>query len=156
MDHDIVVIIVRILELRSGSVKTGENEAALQTKVLSIEAKIEEIAKRKPDEFDYNRALEETAGACPGAGQSTTANFQCNRPLHATNTSNDKANAKATARALMRSSLQNQCTMPTSKIQPAAKNRISKEIIRANIGNILWSNARWGGGRSGLLGKVRD
>jgi hypothetical protein len=32
---------------------------------------------------------------------------------------------------------QNQCAMPTSKMQPAARNRISKEIIRANIGNAL-------------------
>ena len=32
---------------------------------------------------------------------------------------------------------QNQCAMPTSKMQPAARSRISKEIIRANIGNVL-------------------
>jgi hypothetical protein len=29
----------------------------------------------------------------------------------------------------------------------------SKEIIRANIGNVLWSSARWGGGRSGASWK---
>jgi len=45
---------------------------------------------------------------------------------------------------------QNQCAMPTSKMQPAARNGISKDIIRANIGNVLWSNARWGGGRLGF------
>jgi hypothetical protein len=46
---------------------------------------------------------------------------------------------------------QNQSAMPTSKMQPAARNRISKEIIRANIGNVSWWSARWGGGRSGAF-----
>jgi hypothetical protein len=32
---------------------------------------------------------------------------------------------------------QNQCAMPTSKMQPATRNRNSKEIIRANIGNVI-------------------
>jgi hypothetical protein len=32
---------------------------------------------------------------------------------------------------------QNQCAMPTSKMQPAARYRISVEIIRANIGNVF-------------------
>src|SRR6516162_8383278 len=56
-------------------------------------------------------------------------------------------------RALHSDIVQNQCAMPTSKMQPAARNRISKEIIRANIGNVLWSSARWGGERSGAFGE---
>jgi len=50
---------------------------------------------------------------------------------------------------------QNQCAMPTSKMQPTARNRISKEITRANIGDVLWSNARGEAGARGLFGKVR-
>jgi hypothetical protein len=51
---------------------------------------------------------------------------------------------------------QNQCAMPTSKMQPAARYRISMEIIRANIGNALHGREPAGeAGARGLFGKVR-
>ena len=51
---------------------------------------------------------------------------------------------------------QNQYAMPTSNILPIARNRISKEIIRANIGNALYVERPLGkAGARRLFGKVR-
>src|SRR5215472_11448655 len=50
---------------------------------------------------------------------------------------------------------QNQCAMPTSKMQPAARYRISMEIIRANIGKALHGREPAGeAGARELFGKV--